>query len=272
MPPWKAVRGDFAFKGDRRLTDAQIETCSAGSRPACPRAIRRSCRRCRCSPHGWELGPPDLVVTMPEAFDVPADGPDVYRNFVMPLNLTEDRWVRAVDFRPSARTRRASQPVLSRRHRAPRARRTRAIRARAFPARWAGSRARAATLMRMLSGGKSRRARVGGQRDMAASTSRAGRHAWRLGARRARARRCPRASRSSCRRARTSFCRRTFIRRAKSSTKRRSSGCISPTSRRRRRLPASRCRRCSGCSKAIDIPRGREGIHDSRIRGCCRST
>src|SRR5262249_10843088 len=28
----------------------------------------------------------------------------IYRNFVLPLNLTEDKWVRAVDFRPSART------------------------------------------------------------------------------------------------------------------------------------------------------------------------
>ena len=31
-------------------------------------------------------------------------GRDIYRNFVLPLNLTEDKWVRAVDFRPSART------------------------------------------------------------------------------------------------------------------------------------------------------------------------
>jgi hypothetical protein len=41
---------------------------------------------------------------MSESFDVPAYGPDVYRNFVVPLNLTEDKWVRAVDFRPSARS------------------------------------------------------------------------------------------------------------------------------------------------------------------------
>jgi hypothetical protein len=41
---------------------------------------------------------------MPEAFEVPEYGPDLYRNFVLPLNLTEDRWVRAIDFRPSART------------------------------------------------------------------------------------------------------------------------------------------------------------------------
>ena len=41
---------------------------------------------------------------MPEPFDVPARGPDVYRSFVVPLDLDSDVWVRAVDFRPSARS------------------------------------------------------------------------------------------------------------------------------------------------------------------------
>ena len=34
---------------------------------------------------------------------MPATGPDVYRSFVVPLNLDHDAWVRAIDFRPSAR-------------------------------------------------------------------------------------------------------------------------------------------------------------------------
>jgi hypothetical protein len=54
-------------------------------------------------PQGWHLGKPDLVVAMPKAFAVPASGPDIYRNFVVPLQLAEDKWVRAVEFRPSAR-------------------------------------------------------------------------------------------------------------------------------------------------------------------------
>jgi hypothetical protein len=40
---------------------------------------------------------------MEQAFEVPARGPDVYRNFVVPLNLDRDTWIRAIDFRPSAR-------------------------------------------------------------------------------------------------------------------------------------------------------------------------
>jgi hypothetical protein len=40
---------------------------------------------------------------MPAGFELPASGPDVFRNFVIPTGLTEDRWVKAIEFRPSAR-------------------------------------------------------------------------------------------------------------------------------------------------------------------------
>src|SRR5262245_13376303 len=52
---------------------------------------------------GWHLGKPDLIVEMPAGFVVPASGPDLYRNFAIPIGLLEDKWVRAVEFRPSAR-------------------------------------------------------------------------------------------------------------------------------------------------------------------------
>ena len=52
---------------------------------------------------GWQLGKPDLVLEMRNGFELPAGGPDVYRNFVLPTGLTEDRWVRAIELRPRAR-------------------------------------------------------------------------------------------------------------------------------------------------------------------------
>ncbi len=41
-------------------------------------------------------------MTLDKRFDVPAGGPDLYRDFVRPLGLAEDRWVTAVEFRASA--------------------------------------------------------------------------------------------------------------------------------------------------------------------------
>jgi len=54
----------------------------------------------------WQLGEPDLVVTMPESYALPAEGTDVYRNFVIPTKLTTDKWVRAIELKP-AKTRAA---------------------------------------------------------------------------------------------------------------------------------------------------------------------
>ena len=51
------------------------------------------------SPDGWQLGTPDLVVTMPESFTLPARGGDVFRNFVFPVPSSPTRYVRAIEFR-----------------------------------------------------------------------------------------------------------------------------------------------------------------------------
>jgi mono/diheme cytochrome c family protein len=104
MPPWHAAEGHGEFVGERRLTAAQIaaigewvtEGMSRGDESKMPRLPE-------LPPDGWRLGTPDLVLEMPAGFEVPASGPDVFRNFVIPTGLTEDRWVRAVEFRPSAR-------------------------------------------------------------------------------------------------------------------------------------------------------------------------
>ena len=103
MPPWKAAAGDVEFANARRLTDAEIDIIQ---RWVADGALEGDAKLLPALPHfteGWQLGPPDLAVTMSEGFEVPARGPDVYRSFVVPLNLDRDVWVRAVDFRPSAR-------------------------------------------------------------------------------------------------------------------------------------------------------------------------
>jgi tetratricopeptide (TPR) repeat protein len=100
MPPWQPEAAPGTFVGERRLSPREIETLSRwaddgvlegdpSDRPAPPRFT-----------HGWQLGAPDLVVAMTEPFVVPADGADVFRNFVLPIPLAERRFVRAIEFRP----------------------------------------------------------------------------------------------------------------------------------------------------------------------------
>jgi len=104
MPPWKADQGDVAFKHERRLTDAQIETIKQWVAAGMPEGDPAKLPPMPKFTDGWQLGKPDLVVKMSEAYTVPADGPDIYRNFAIPLNLGEAKWVRAVEFRPGARS------------------------------------------------------------------------------------------------------------------------------------------------------------------------
>jgi hypothetical protein len=103
MPPWKVGPSDYPFANARQLTPEQIATIQKWVADG---AVEGDPARLPALPRftdGWQLGPPDLTVTMEQAFEVPARGPDVYRNFVVPLNLDRDTWIRAIEFRPSAR-------------------------------------------------------------------------------------------------------------------------------------------------------------------------
>jgi len=103
MPPWKAAKGHGEFKDERRLTDAQIAAIGAWVKAGMPRGNAAKMPPLPTFTDGWQLGKPDLILEMPEAFTVPATGPDIYRNFAIPTGLAEDRWVKAIEFRPSAR-------------------------------------------------------------------------------------------------------------------------------------------------------------------------
>jgi hypothetical protein len=52
-------------------------------------------------PEGWQGGTPDLVLATEASFTVPADGPDQYRQFVIPAGLDADAWVQGIEIRSS---------------------------------------------------------------------------------------------------------------------------------------------------------------------------
>ncbi len=102
MPPWKAEKGDVVFRNERRLKDADIATLQKWLAAGMPEGDKNDLPAAPTFAGDWPLGKPDLVVKMPKAFRVPAEGRDIYRNFAVKLGLTEDKWVKAIDFRPSA--------------------------------------------------------------------------------------------------------------------------------------------------------------------------
>jgi hypothetical protein len=100
MPPWKAAETHGEFEGQRTLTSRQIEVLKAwtdagraeGSPSELPALPQFS--------SGWRLGEPDLIVEMQDEFEVPADGPDLFQNFVIPIDIPEDKLVAVADFIP----------------------------------------------------------------------------------------------------------------------------------------------------------------------------
>lgn len=98
MPPW-LPSGKVEFEGERRLTEEEIATIGAWAAAGAPLGDTTQLPPAPEFPDGWQLGRPDLVVEMPEAFHLPANGDEVFRNFVLPVPFEGLRWVSAVELR-----------------------------------------------------------------------------------------------------------------------------------------------------------------------------
>jgi len=99
MPPWLMTHGNFA--GDRRLSPQEIEVLSRWAAAGAPRGDAAAEPPPPQFPDGWQWRQPDLVVSAP-VIRVPADGPNLFRNLVIPLPLTGLRFVEAVEIRPGS--------------------------------------------------------------------------------------------------------------------------------------------------------------------------
>jgi hypothetical protein len=104
MPPWPASTAyGGPFRDQRVLSDAEIATLKQWATTGCPEGDAKDAPPPRTFGSDWPLGEPDLVLTMNEAYELTAAGGDEFRVFVLPTKLAEDRWIRAVDYRPGNR-------------------------------------------------------------------------------------------------------------------------------------------------------------------------
>ena len=103
MPPWHATPGYGDFIDVHRLTDQQIAQIKHWVDAGMPEGDPAKLPVLPKFTDGWQLGKPDMILTMTEPFEVPASGPDIYRNFTIPMNIPENKWVKAIEYRPSAR-------------------------------------------------------------------------------------------------------------------------------------------------------------------------
>lgn len=104
MPPWLPEQGYGEFRGERRLTGEAIELLQQWTASGAPEGIAGDLPLTPTFPDGWLLGKPDLVVELPQAYELAPEGKDLYRNFVIPAPLVERRYVRAFEFHPRNRS------------------------------------------------------------------------------------------------------------------------------------------------------------------------
>ena len=99
MPPWPPQQGYGEFKGDRHLTRDQIATIAAWVKAGTPRGNPAEEPARPVFNDEWQMGKPDLILRMPQPFRLPASGPDLFRNFIIPSTVTGTRWVRGFELR-----------------------------------------------------------------------------------------------------------------------------------------------------------------------------
>ena len=102
MPPWKPVAGFGEFLDAARLSERELALLAAWAEAGAPEGDAAETPPLPAFPRDWPLGKPDLVLEMPEEFQVEAAGRDRFRCFVLPTGLTEDKVVVGVDYRPGA--------------------------------------------------------------------------------------------------------------------------------------------------------------------------
>lgn len=100
MPPWKPEAGKGEFEDERALAPHELHSIQQWIATGAAEGDAADLPPMPEWNGGWRLGDPDLVVRMAEPYTVPADGPDLFRTFVIPIPGSRPRYVRAIELRP----------------------------------------------------------------------------------------------------------------------------------------------------------------------------
>lgn len=104
MPPWKADEGKEKFVDAHVLSADEIAKIHQWAGAGAPEGDKADLPKAPQFTAGWQAGEPDAVFQPSEQYDLAAEGDDVYRCFVIPTNYDTDRFVTALEVRPSNRT------------------------------------------------------------------------------------------------------------------------------------------------------------------------
>ncbi len=100
MPPWKPHPGAGTFLDARRLSERDKEILRNWAETGCAAGDPADLPPPPAFDDGWQLGQPDVVLSMPEPYEIPAGGPDIYRSFCLGIPLDQKAVITGIEFRP----------------------------------------------------------------------------------------------------------------------------------------------------------------------------
>jgi hypothetical protein len=103
MPPWHADPHHGSFANDRSLSQKEIDTIVAWADGGAAEGNPKDLPPAPKFADGWNIGKPDVIFKLPEAFPVPATGVVDYKYFNVQTNFTEDKWIQAAEVRADKR-------------------------------------------------------------------------------------------------------------------------------------------------------------------------
>ncbi len=103
MPPWFADPCCGHFSNDPSLSSEEISTLVKWADAGAPAGDPREAPAPRNWTKGWNISPPDVVIEMPKAVSIPAQGDVEYTYEIVPTNFAEDKWVQLSELPPSSR-------------------------------------------------------------------------------------------------------------------------------------------------------------------------
>jgi Flp pilus assembly protein TadD/mono/diheme cytochrome c family protein len=100
MPPWLPEGRFGEFANDRRLRPEEVDLIERWVKEGVRRGPPSELPPRPQSGDGWQLGTPDVIVSLPTPYTLAPGGADVFRTFVMSVPLPATRYVRGVEIRP----------------------------------------------------------------------------------------------------------------------------------------------------------------------------
>ena len=102
MPPWLPEPGFGNFADNRRLSAEDLTLIKAWVEAGMPEGEPAEAPKPPVFSKDWQLGPPDLILRVTSPMQVPASGTDLFRNFILPVPITQTKYIRAMEIKPGA--------------------------------------------------------------------------------------------------------------------------------------------------------------------------